>query len=259
MLADAHVRALPWQDAGMIPQPSEALPGQPIADLHAEAIFGAAAPADAFAAVLMEARLVLADIVSPLHAELWGSDILAALGSGAAALVPAAEDSGTPDALALLRARGAGGAPMLRVAAAAAAGRLAERGVGDPGWAASAGAPAVAECWYYGDERGAQEAVTMSFEYARECHVVSVLIDHRRGGRIKDVWVGDAENVLARARAITRQDPKLVFEMISAANARARLERAIAAGECPQQPEEAANVASARAILRARVALLPRR
>jgi hypothetical protein len=99
----------------------------------------------------------------------------------------------------------------------------------------------------------------MSFKYAGTGHVVSVLVDHRRGGRIRDVWVGEAKNVLARATAMSQQDPKLAFTMISAADARTRLDRAIAAGECPRLPEDAANVASARAILRARVALLPLR
>ncbi len=235
-------------------------PGPFAIDLDAEAIFGACAPADAFAAVLMEARVVLADIASPLHAELWGSDILAALGGSdaAAALVPAAEATGTPAALALLRALGAVGSPGLRAAAAAAAGRLAGRGIAEPSWAAAVGAPAVGECWCYGDQHGAQEAVTMSFAYGAAAHVVSVLIDHRRGGRIKDVWVGEAENVLSRARAMSQLDPAIAFEMISPGGARAMLERAVIAGECPQQPEEAANVTSARAILRARVAHLPR-
>lgn len=244
----------------MIQQSPGEPPGPFAIDLAAEAIFGACAPADAFAAVLMEARVVLADIASPLHAELWGSDILAALGGSCAAaeLVPAAEATGTPAALALLRALGAVGSPGLRAAAAAAAGRLADNGVAGPVWAAEVGIPAVGECWYYRDQRGAQEAVTMSFAYGHAGHVVSVLIDHRRGGRIKDVWVGDAENVLSRARAMSQLDPKIAFEMISPGSARARLERAVIAGECPQQPQEAANVASARAILRARAARLPR-
>jgi hypothetical protein len=244
----------------MIQQSPGEPPGPSAVDLDAEAIFGACAPADAFAAVLMEARAVLADIASPLHAELWGSDILAALGGSdaAAALVPAAEAVGTPAALALLRALGAVGSPALRFAAAAAGGRLAGDGVADPGWAAVVGRPAVGECWCYGDQRGTQEAVTMSFAYRQASHVVSVLVDHRRGGRIKDVWVGEAENVLARAMAMSQRDPQIAFTMISPGTARARLERAVIAGECPQQREEAANVASARAILRARVAHLPR-
>jgi hypothetical protein len=244
----------------MVQQSPGEPPGPFAIDLDAEAVFGACAPADAFAAVLMEARVVLADIASPLHAELWGSDVLAALGGSgaAAALVPAAEAAGTPSALALLRALGAVGSPALRSAAAAAAGRLAGRRVAEPGWAAIVGLPAVGECWCYGDQRGAQEAVTMSFAYGQAGHVVSVLVDHRRGGRIKDVWVGEAENVLVRARAMSQRDPQIAFTMISPGTARARVERAVIAGECPQQHEEAANVASARAILRARVAHLPR-
>ncbi len=70
--------------------------------------------------------------------------------------------------------------------------------------------------------------------------------------------MGEAENVLARAIAMSQLDPQIAFTMISPCAARARLERAVIAGECPQQHEEAANVASARAILRARVAHLPR-
>ena len=51
--------------------------------------------------------MVLGEIASPLEAELWGSDILAALGGAASlaaqAMVPAAERSGSPEALAILR------------------------------------------------------------------------------------------------------------------------------------------------------------
>jgi hypothetical protein len=114
----------------MIQQSSGEPPGPFAIDLDADAIFGACAPADAFAAVLMEARVVLADIASPLHAELWGSDILAALGGCAAAadLVPVAEAAGTPAALALLRALSAVGSPGLRADADAAAARLAAHG-----------------------------------------------------------------------------------------------------------------------------------
>ena len=48
------------------------------------------------------------------------------------------------------------------------------------------------------------------------------------------------------------------FKNSTQADARARMDGAIAAGECPQQPEEVGNVASRRAILQARVALLHR-
>ena len=86
--------------------------------------------------------MVLGEIASPLEAELWGSDILAALGGAASlaaqAMVPAAERSGSPEALAILRVLGALGWPDLRTPANEAA-RLAGRGVrtraGQPRWA----------------------------------------------------------------------------------------------------------------------------
>jgi len=229
-------------------------------DLDVDAVFGRSSPDDAFAAVLTEARMVLGEISSPLQAELWGSDILAALGgtrsTAARAMVPAAERTGTPEALAILRVLAAVGVPDLQVPAGEAAGRLAARGMPDAGWAAEIGSPAPGECWRYGDDRGAQEAVTMSFDYTAGRHVVSVLLDHSFGGGIKNVWVGEAGDVLARTEAMAQQDPGMVFEMISPADARIRAERALAAGECPAQPDEVSAVASARAILRARVALL---
>ena len=204
--------------------------------------------------------MVLGEIDSPLEAELWGSDILAALGGAASlaaqAMVPAAERSGSPEALAILRVLAALGWPGLRTPAAEAAGRLAERGVPDPAWAAEVGSPSVGECWRYGDDRGVQEAVTLSFGYAAGQHVVSLLLDHSCGGGIKNVWVGDAGDVLARTTEMAAGDPSMIFEMISPAAARVKVDRAIAAGECPVQPDEFSNVASTRAILRARAALL---
>ena len=206
--------------------------------------------------------MVLGEIASPVEAELWGSDILAALGGvqslAAQAMVPAAERSGTPEALAILRVLGALGWPDLRTAATEAAGRVAARDVPDPDWAAEVGSPSVGECWRYGDDRGVQEAVTLSFEYAAGQHVVSLLLDHSCGGGIKNVWVGEAGDVLARTEDMAAEDPSMIFEMISTATARTKVERAIAAGECPVQPDEVSNVASTRAILRARAALLAR-
>ncbi|MGP7999488.1 MAG: hypothetical protein ACLPKI_19545 [Streptosporangiaceae bacterium] len=229
-------------------------------ELDLEAVFGRSSPDEAFAAVLTEARMVLAEITSPLEAELWGSDILAALGGlhspAAQAIVPAAERSGSPEALAILRVLSALGWPELQAAAAAAAGRLAAQGVPDPAWAAELGSPGVRECWRYGDDRGLQEAVTMSFAYPAGQHVVSLLLDHSFGGGIKNVWVGEAGDVLARTEAMAADDPGMTFEMITPADARRRAERAIAAGECPGQPDEFSSVASTRAILRARVARL---
>jgi hypothetical protein len=241
-------------------QPPDEPIGSDLGDSELEAVFARASPADTLAAVLTEARMVLAEVDSPLDAELWGSDIVAAIGSAeqADAIVAAAERAGTPEALATLRVLGAVGSPRLRGTASAAAGRLAALGVGEPAWADSIGAPSPGQCWSYGDARGQQEAVTMSFWYADSGHVVSVLLDRDQGGGIKNVWVGGSGGVLERTRDMSLHDPKMVFEMITQADARGRMDRAIAAGECPQQPDEAGNVASRRAILRARIALLHR-
>ena len=211
--------------------------------------------------MLTEARIVLAEVDSPLDAELWGSDILAALGADAGQadeIVSAAEESGTPAALATLRVLGAVGSGSLRTAASAAADRLAALGISQPAWAESIGAPSPGQCWSYGDAFGQQEAVTMSFWYGDRGHVVSVLLDRDQGGGIKNVWVGESGDLLDRTRELSQRDPKMIFEMITQADARARLNQAIAAGECPQRPDEAGNVASRRAVLRARMALLER-
>ena len=98
----------------------------------------------------------------------------------------------------------------------------------------------------------------MSFWYGDQGHVVSVLLDRDQGGGIKNIWVGESGDVLERTRRMSRDRPKVIFEMITQADARGRMDRAIAAGECPQLPEEVGNVASRRAILRARTALLKR-
>lgn len=251
----------------MSPQYRDEPLGPAFGDADLESVFGRASAADTCAAVLAEARIVLPDIDAPLAAELWGSDIVAALGarSGLAeAFVPAAEQAATPEALAVLRVlvavgpAGQAGQSVLRTAARAAADRLAARGITEPGWAAAVGAPQVGECWRYGDVSGVQEVVTMSFGYGSKEHVVSVLIDNSQGGAVQDVWIGDSGDVLERTRQMSVQDPDMVFGMISPQQARTRMDQAFAAGECPRQSQEIGNVASRRAILRARVALLPR-
>ena len=50
--------------------------------------------------------------------------------------------------------------------------------------------------------------------------------------------------------------PLIVFEPIEPADARARLENAVAAGECPGKPDEVDDLTAHRALLRARVRYL---
>jgi hypothetical protein len=229
-------------------------------------LFAPIEPAKAFGVVLSEAHDVLTHIHGPVDAELWGSDMIGALSADAGessvmdalttAVVPAAEESATPEALALLRIFGALGSAGLRAAAAEAAGRLSARGVADPEWATAIGSPTVGACWHYSDVGGRQESVTATFRYGEAEHALSVLIDHGKGGQLKDVWVGDAAGLLDKTFLAAATDPLVVFEPIDAADARERLERAISAGESPEKPDQAADLVAHRALLHARVRFL---
>jgi hypothetical protein len=230
-------------------------------------LFAPVAVEETFAGVLTEARQVLSQLDDPVDAELWGSDLIGALASSAAgqtslmetltrSLVPAAEAASTPEALALLRVFTAVGSPALRAAAGQAADRLRARDVADPAWAGTVGAPRVRDCWHYADVGGRQESLTMTFAYGERQHALSVLIDHGRGGKIRDTWVAKGADLRANTEREADRDPLVVFEVIDAADARLRLERAIGAGECPEQPDQVDDVVAHRALLRARLDLL---
>ena len=200
----------------------------------------------------------------PIDAELWGSDMIGALSGAepggpdvmtelARSLVPAVEMKATPEALGLLRVLGAIGSPELKAAATAAAERLTIQGMPDPDWAAAIGSPTIGKCWHYSDVGGRQESITVSFGYGASEHALSVLIDHGKGGKIKDAWVDNAEGLLDKTWLAAENDPLIIFEAIEPADAGARLARAVAAGECPSKPDEADDLAGHRALLHARV------
>jgi hypothetical protein len=239
----------------------------PFADPDVARLFAPVAVEETFAGVLTEASDVLGQLDDPVDAELWGSDLIGALASSAAgqaslmnaltgSLVPAAETASTPESLALLRVFAAVGSPALRAAAGQAAARVRARGVAEPPWAGALGSPRVGECWHYADVGGRQESLTMAFSYGDKEHAVCVLIDHGRGGKIKDAWVARAPGLRAETEKAAGGDPLVVFEMIDAAEAGRRLQRAVRAGECPEQPDEVDDVAAHRALLRARLELL---
>ncbi|MGH3278791.1 MAG: hypothetical protein ACRDNW_06600 [Trebonia sp.] len=233
-------------------------------------LFAPLRPAQASDVVLSEARQVLPHVKQPIDAELWGSDMIGALSGHpaggevgdvevwdvmaelAASLVPAAEKDATPEALALLRVLGAIGSEKLKTTATEAAERVVAKGVPDPDWAAGLGLPTIGRCWHYSDIGGRQESVTASFGYGSSEHALSVLIDHGKGGQVKDAWVDDAEGLLDRTWVAAENDPLIVFETIEPANASARLTKAIAAGECPSKPDEADDLSAHRAFLHAR-------
>lgn len=230
-------------------------------------LFAPLRPAQASDVVLSEARDVLSHVQQPIDAELWGSDMIGALSGGgfdgtdvmsdlAGSLVPAAEKRATPEALGLLRVLGAIGSPELKAAATEAAERMTADGVPDPAWAAVIGAPTIGKCWHYSDVGGRQESVTVSFGYGAAEHALSVLIDHGKGGKIKDAWVTDAEGLLDKTWLAAESDPLIVFEPIEPADASARLAQAVAAGECPSKPDEADDLTAHRTLLQARIRYL---
>ncbi len=233
-------------------------------------LFAPVAVEETFDGVLAEARQVLGQLDNPVDAELWGSDLIGALASSAAglsslmdtlttSLVPAAETAGTPEALALLRILAAIGSPALRTAAGEAATRLGARDVADPPWAAAIGSPRIRDCWHYADVGGRQESLTMTFAYGDRQHAVSVLIDHSRGGKIRDTWVAKGTSLRADTEQEAKRNPLVVFEVIGAGDARLRLSQAITAGECAEQPDQVDDVVAHRALLHARLDLLASR
>lgn len=232
-------------------------------------LFAPLKPAQAFDVVLSEARQILAHVTQPIDAELWGSDMIGALGSSepgpddgevmkelALSVVPAAEQDATPESLALLRILGAIGGPPLRRVARAAADRVAAGGVPDADWAAAIGSPSIGKCWHYSDIGGRQESVTVSFGYGTAEHALSVLIDHGNGGKIKDAWVDDAQGLLDKTWLAAESDPLIVFESLEPGDAGQRLALALQAGERPTKPDEADDLTAHRALLHARVAYL---
>lgn len=226
-------------------------------------LFAPLRPAQASDVVLSEAREVLSHVRQPIDAELWGSDMIGALSGGAdvmaelaGSLVPAVEMKATPEALGLLRVLGAIGSPEVKAAATEAAERLTAAGVPDPDWAESIGKPSIGKCWHYSDIGGRQESVTVSFGYGSSEHALSVLIDHGRGGKIKDAWVNNAEGLLDKTWLAAEDDPLIVFESIQPLDAGERLAKAIAAGECPTKPDEVDDLTAHRALLHARVRYL---
>ena len=240
---------------------------QPPADADVARLFAPVAIEATFAGVLTEANSVLGQIDDPVDAELWGSDLIGALAASAVgqaslmqalteSLVPAAEAASAPESLALLRILAALGAPGLRAAAGQAAARVSARGVADPSWAATLGFPRAADCWHYADVGGRQESLTMTFCYGDRPHAVSVLIDHGRGGKIRDAWVAKGAGLRAETEQAAHDDPLVVFETIDAADAGRRLARAVAAGECPEQPDQVDDVVAHRALVHARLELL---
>ncbi|MCO6008847.1 hypothetical protein NE236_28115 [Actinoallomurus purpureus] len=229
-----------------------------------------APPPDAvFAEMLRAARELLA-VRSPLDAELivsemlgtwWGKrlahdDVEKVIGE---ALVDHAAMAGTPAALALLT--GIAGLGTARQAAKAerAALPLMRAGVARPGWADRVGVVVSEECHVSRDVYEDQDSIVCIYTYGgEERHALVVVIDHNERGMVTDAWVSSqVDKLLGYCRKEAEENPLMRFEPIPAAQARARLERALAVTDDTEDPPVKETFGNYHAFVRARVRALP--
>jgi Plasmid pRiA4b ORF-3-like protein len=208
-----------------------------------------------------------------LDAEVWASALLGVLdqvveafaeGDPAEAreafvvqLVDLCERRAAPSTLAVVRALSAVLSGSLRTLADQTAASMARSGMKERAWASRLGASTVGRCWHYGDVGGRQESVSVAFLEGRHGQVLTVLVDRDLGGGVKDVWAAeDPDDVWEHTQQVVGGDPLTLLEPISWQRARAVLRAAVAAPECPEQPDQIEDVALHRAVLHARLAKL---
>jgi hypothetical protein len=206
-----------------------------------------------------------------LEAEHWASCLLAALDVGRivdselrrrfrADLVAAVEALGSASALATLRALSGVGEETERARARAAAARLAARGVSEPVWAAGVGlARPVAAALQY--EEAFEDGVSVMIEFEgcdRKPYTLGIYIDHNMGGLVKDVFlVGPLSKVRPKLSVIASNGVRLAVRDLDLAEARARVVAALDILDHTFQPPVDGDVFRLRALIDARIDLLP--
>ena len=221
------------------------------------------APRTPYEAVLHAARDVI-KLDSAFDAELLGSTLLGSVYAVAeddrAAgvrhfvgdfLVATAEDR-TP-AAATIRAVFAALVPD-----AAGAGEVPAPG---PAWAAELGQVRLTGTHSYGDVYGDQTSYVATFAYDDERsggpeHAVVALID-RNIGIVKDVFVGPAEGVLSQIRQMSADDDMIWFRDTAPEQLRADVDRYMEITDSLESLPEGDSLATDRALVGARIALLP--
>jgi hypothetical protein len=174
--------------------------------------------------------------------------------------VDALKELGTASALATLRALAAVAAPDHARRAGIAADRLVALGLPEPAWSEGLGRPQpIAAALLY--EEAFDDGVSVMVEFAGagyELHTLGVYIDHNLGGLVKDVFVAGP---LAEVRdTFSRQAPHdihLAIRDLDLAEARARVEAALDLFDRTYDPPVSEDVRPARALLGARMRLLP--
>jgi len=220
------------------------------------------------------AEIVVGDAHEPndaLGAERWASCLLGALNVGRiidagirerfrADLVPAVEALGSAEALATLRALSGVGVSTERERARAAADRLAACGVREPVWASGVGAgrPVAAALQY---EEAFDDGVSVIVEFdghGEEPYTLGIYIDHNVGGLVKDVFLaGPLSDVRAKLSVRAPNGVQLAVRDLELAEARARIVAALDVLDHTYDPPVDEDVSRLRALIEARVNLLP--
>ena len=218
-----------------------------------------------------EVVVALAQARTALDAELTVADLLHAVDAGApydvgadertavlvtvtAGLAMCAAGSCDPSGLALLRALAVVGPEPAREVLAEATDRILAAGVQDPRWAEGIGRATPVRAWVHGDIWGQQETLAVVFDQGGREHVAMVLLDHGLGGGVKDTWFAEdvtaVEHQLQAAAASSRATE---LDELRLDEARELLALALERPECPADPDQAADVATHRALLRHRL------
>jgi hypothetical protein len=219
-------------------------------------------------AALSGARELLA-IDDPLEAEDWASGVLGAFyqlpvpfdvrerleRSLGPALVQGAERQRNATGLAVLYALA--GVTGDELGARRAAARMAARGVPRPRWADVIGTPDYVGGYSVSDPFGDQIGYYLIFRYAdRKPHMVMALYDENLGGIIKDAFVAELREDVD-PRTVLGTDPDVTVQDADPAEAAARIGRAVATGDLFVDNDWAPDFKETRALLLARLRLLP--
>jgi len=209
--------------------------------------------------------------VDALEAAQWASSLIGTLDTGAMpgqdveamflpGLVRALERLGTAGALATLRALSAVAGAEFAARAGAAADRVAAGGAQEPVWSATIGRtrPTTASLM---EEPAFDDGFSLLVEYETPgdgAHTLGLYVDHNLGGLVKDAFVaGPLAEVRGQLAGASPERDGVVFRDVGLAEARARIEAALFAFDHTLDPPVDADVRSLRALMGARVALLP--
>jgi hypothetical protein len=170
-------------------------------------------------------------------------------------IIGRADELADADALMVLRVCAAVGPRETRVAADAAAGRIARTGVTDRPWATRIGRPTFLRAWKYWDDLDQQASLGVLFDERGREHALVVLVDHVLGGGLKDAWVAvgrEAKGLRNHIATHMAGEPDVTFEDIDVTAAASMLLDAVAAEPCPVEDDQVDDIATHRYLVLSR-------